>query len=132
MPVATIFNETANVTDAQSPFTTPEYTAKPADSGIQGIVSAGPMPNPATTVACLVQLDRSGTGGANGAWENVGGLTGTGGMISSTKGGPLDTPVTISANTFAALQKGWKVRGVVTVSNAPAGGLPVNFQGETF
>jgi hypothetical protein len=109
--------------------TTPEYTGKAGDDGIEGVVSAGPMPNPATTVACVIQADRSGVGGANGAWESVAGLNGTGGLVSSVRGGTPDTPVTISADTFAAFKPGWKARGVVTVANPPAGGLPVSFTG---
>jgi hypothetical protein len=109
---------------------TPEYTGKQGDNGIQGIVSAGPMPDPLTTVACQIQVDPTGVGGANGAgWQNVGGINGTGGMFASVKGGPADTPITINAETNSPFLPGWKARGVVIVANPPAGGLPISFTG---
>lgn len=109
--------------------TTPEYTGKAGDNGIEGIVSAGPMPDPLTLVACLVQTCQPDGQGGFTPWSNVAGLNGTGGMYASVKGGPLDTPVTIGADTNAPFLPGWKARGVVTVANPPAGGLPVSFAG---
>src|SRR5689334_12396715 len=123
MPVATIFNVQQSFNDGTTD--TPVYTAKQQDNGIQGTISAGPMPDATIHVDCLILLDRQDGNG----FVAVGGLSGDGGMTSTTRGGPLDTPVTISANTFCALQQGWKVKGRVTVTGAPVGGVPVSFAG---
>ena len=61
-------------------------------------------------------------------WLNVGGVNGGGGMMSSTKGGPLDTPVSFGGNTYCAVQQGWKLRGRVNISGA-TNTIPVSFAG---
>lgn len=123
--MAQVFNLSATLQNGTT--TSATYTAKQTDNGIQGDVTIGPMANPTTTFALVVQLDR---GDGNG-WVNVGGLSGTGGLTGPKGGTPTD-PVTCTGSTFCALQKGWLVRAQATVVNAPAGGIPATFVGNTF
>jgi hypothetical protein len=118
--VAQIFNLSQSFNDGNS--VTPEYTCKPGDSIIEGVVSAGPMGNSATHVNAFIQLNRNDGNG----WVDVGGLSSQGGMMSTTKGGPLTTPVTASGNTYCNVQQGWKLRGSISVVNGP---VTVSFAG---
>jgi hypothetical protein len=88
------------------------WTVPAGVNGVDGSVSAGPMPDPATTFDGQIQLDRLDGNG----FVAVGGVSGTGGMGSLTKGGPADTPISISSHVFIELKQGWKMRLVATVA----------------
>lgn len=118
-----IFNLSQSFPPSPTPTPTPIYTVKAGESLVQGVVSAGPMPDATTVVNVDVQVDRLDGRG----WVNVGGVDGTGGMSSSAKGGPLDTPVTVSATTYCAVAPGQKVRGLVLVTGPSA--VTVSFAG---
>jgi hypothetical protein len=96
---------------AGAPWTVPAGT-----NGVDGSVSAGPMSNPATTFDGQIQLDRLDGRG----WVAVGGISGNGGLIPTTKGGPATTPVTITSVVHINLQPGWQMRLVATVTGPAA------------
>lgn len=101
------------------------YTVKQGESKIQGVMTAGPMPDPTTTVQLIVEL--SVDGGVN--WIAIGGLIATGGL-TGPKGGPYTDPAMAQGTTYNdQLAKGNLIRGHAIVANPPAGGLPVTFVG---
>jgi hypothetical protein len=126
LPNTNIFNVSQTFPDSGGvPTLTPVYTAKGGDNGIQGIVTAGPNSDPATTIFAAIQVDRSDGMG----WVNVGGVSGGFGLTSATHHGPLDVPISIGATTYFSLQVSWKVRGSVLVSGTP---VIVSFAGNIF
>jgi hypothetical protein len=108
-----------------TPQVTPAYTAVAGDNGVQGVVSAGPNSDPATSCAVSIQVDR----GDGRGFVDVGGVSGGFGLTSTTHHGPLDTPIAISATTYFSLKPGWKVRGSVSVSGTA---VAVSFAGNIF
>lgn len=120
---ANIFNLSQTFADTGAvPTTTPSYIAKQADHVVQGVVTAGPNSDPSTSVVVSVQVDR----GDGAGFLDVGGVSGGFGLTPSTRGGPANTPVTISATTYFGLLPGWKVRGSVAVIGTP---VAVSFAG---
>jgi hypothetical protein len=90
-------------------------------------VSAGPMSNAATHFTGTILVDKQDGAG----FVEVGvGLESWGGMSSSTKGGPLDTPVTPSAGGInMPLTPGWRIRAHVVVVNGP---VPASISANTY